>query len=119
MSVIDQLEHSTLSLQGNGINPMNNNSAWGYIDSTNNLDPKQSKLQNTYSVDGDPNIKIKDFNRAALSGITTVRPPAMLDELDINAPNNTQAGNGGVVSQIYKSPVGRQYKQLGPQPGRY
>lgn len=115
-SVLDQLPNSNLSLLGNNFNPSPNSPAWGYPDATANLDPAQSKLQNVYSVDGNPNVRIKDFNRAALGGVTTVRPPARLDELDTNAPNLTPTG---VVSQVYKSKAGRQYKQLGPQPGRY
>jgi hypothetical protein len=89
------------------------------VDSTNQLDPALSKLQYTYSVDGNPNERIVDFNRAALGGVTSVKVPSTLDELDPKAPNNLQAGNGGVVSQIYKSAPGRNYKDLGPQPGRY
>ena len=118
-SVLDQLPNSTLSLQGNGFNPQNNQPAWGYQSPLGTLDPALSQLQNTYSVDGNPNERIVDFNRTALGGVTTVRPPARLDELDPNAPNNTQAGMGGVVSQIYKSAQGRKYKDLGPQPGIY
>ena len=118
-SVLDQLPQSTLSLVGNGINAQMNQPAWGYVDATGQLDPALSKLQNTYSVDGNPNERIIDFNRTALGGVTAVRPPAQLDELDPNAPNNTQAGTGGVVSQVYKSKPGRRYKDLGPQPGRY
>ena len=116
-SVLDQLPNSTLSLQGNGFDPQLNQPAWGYADTSNQLDPALSRLQYTYSVDGNPNVRLKDFNRGGAS--TTVRPPARLDELDPNAPNNTQAGMGGVVSQIYKSSTGRKYKDLGPQPGRY
>lgn len=117
MPIIDQIPNSTLSLQGNGFNPQPNSSAWGYVDASSNLDPAVSKLQNTYSVDNNPLIRLKDFNR---TGTSLVRPGASLDELDRNAPNNTQAGTpGSVVSQIYKSSNGRQYKQLGPQPGRY
>jgi hypothetical protein len=119
-SVLDQLPGSTLSLVGNRLTANPNSPAWGYPDSTNQLDPALSRLQYTYSVDGNPNVRIKDFNRAALGGVTSVKPPATLDELDPNAPRNTQAGlAGGVVSQIYKSPNGRRYKDLGPQPGRY
>jgi hypothetical protein len=112
-SVLNQLPSSTLSLQGNGFNPQQNQPAWGYQDVTANLDPAASKLQNTYSVDSIPNVKLKDFNR---NGLALVRPAARLDELDTNAPNLTPTG---VVSQVYKSKAGRQYKQLGPQPGRY
>jgi len=118
-SVLDQLPTSNFSLPGNNLRANPSQPAWGYKDSTGNLDPAQSKLQYTYSVDGNPNERIVDFNRAALGGVTSVKPPATLDELDRNAPNNTQAGMGGVVSQIYKSPSGRRYKDLGPQPGRY
>lgn len=113
MPVIDQLPRSTLSLQGNGFNPQQQQPAWGYIDASANLDPAASKLQNTYSVDSNPNIRLKDFNP---NGVTTVKQESILDELDTRAPNLTPSG---VVSQIYKSKKGRQYKQLGPQPGRY
>ena len=118
-SVLDQLPNSNLSLVGNGFNARPNSPAWGYQAPGGNLDPALSQLQNTYSVDGNPNERIVDFNRAALGGVTTVKAPARLDELDPRAPNNTQAGLGGVVSQIYKSAPGRKYKDLGPQPGRY
>lgn len=118
-SVLDQLEQSTLSLQGNGFDPAGNAPYWGYQGSNGSIEPALSQLQNTYSVDGNPNIRIVDFNRAALGGVTAVKPPSGLDELDSNAPNNYQAGTGGVVSQVYKSPTGRRYKDLGPQPGRY
>lgn len=118
-SVLDQLPQSTLSLVGNGFNAQPNSPAWGYQSPLNTLDPALSELQDTYSVDGIPNERIVDFNRQSLGGVTAVRPPAILDELDPNAPNNTQAGTGGVVSQIYKSKAGRRYKDLGPQPGRY
>ena len=112
-SVLDQLPNSSLSLQGNGFNPQTNQAAWGYIDASANLDPAASKLQNTYSVDSIPNVKLKNFNK---NGVATVKAESRLDELDNNAPNLTPIG---VVSQIYKSKQGRQYKQLGPQPGRY
>lgn len=118
-SVLDQLPNSTLSLQGNNLTANPNSPAWGYQAPQGTLDPALSQLQNTYSVDGNPNERIVDFNRQALGGSTVVKAPARLDELDPNAPNNTQAGLGGVVSQIYKSATGRKYKDLGPQPGRY
>lgn len=118
-SVLDQLPQSTLSLVGNGLTANPNSPAWGYPDASGELAPDLSSLQYTYSVDGDPNVRIEDYNRAALGGVTAVRPPASLDELDPNAPNNWQAGTGGVVSQIYKSASGRTYRDLGPQPGRY
>lgn len=113
MPIINQLSNSTLSLQGNGFNPQQGQPAWGYMDATSNLNPAASRLQNTYSVNSNPNVRLKDFNR---NGVATVPSEARLDELDTRAPNLQPVG---VVSQIYKSPVGRQYKQLGPQPGRY
>jgi hypothetical protein len=118
-SVLDQLPESNLSLVGNGFNAKPNSPAWGYQAPGGDLNPALSQLQNTYSVDGNPNERIVDFNRQALGGVTTVKPPATLDELDPNAPNNNQAGSGGVVSQIYKSATGRKYKDLGPADGRY
>ena len=113
MAIIDQLNRSNLSLQGNGFNPQQNQPAWGYTDASANLDPAASKLQNTYSVDSNPNVRLKDFNR---NGTTTVRPESQLDELDNRAPRLTP---GGVVSQAYKSKPGLRYKDLGPAGGRY
>ena len=113
MPIIDQLPNSNLSLQGNRFNPQQQQAAWGYIDASANLDPAVSKLQKTYSVNSNPQVRIKDFNR---NGVTTVKPESILDELDNRAPNLQPFG---VVSQFYKSKVGRQYKQLGPRDGRY
>jgi hypothetical protein len=104
---------SRLSLSGNGLNPNRNQPAWGFIDASANLDPAASKLQNTYSVNTTPQIRLKDFN---LNGVTTVPAESRLDELDNRAPNLIA---GGVVSQVYKSATGRTYKDLGPAGGRY
>jgi hypothetical protein len=119
MAILDQLGQSTLSLQGNNffVNP--GQQGWGFPDVTGELAPDLSRLHDNYSVDGDPNVYIEDFNRLALGGVTVTQTPSTLDELDPIAPNNYQAGTGGVVSQIYKSANGRTYKDLGPQPGRY
>jgi hypothetical protein len=113
MPVINQLNTSTLSLQGNRINPVPTQPAWGYIDASANVDPAASKLQNTYSVNSIPPVRLKDFN---INGVTTVPAESRLDELDNRAPNLT---TGGVVSQIYKSATGRKYRDLGPRDGRY
>ena len=119
-SVLNQLPSSTLSLPGNRLTANPQSPSWGYPDSSNNLTPAASTLHNTYSVDGNPKgLRIVDFNRAVFGGSTVVRPPSSLDELDSNAPSNIAAGLGGVVAQIYKSPSNRQYRSLGPQPGRY
>ena len=124
-SVLDQLPNSNLSLQGNTFNPQSQNADWGYAYSPISLNPAVSRLHNLYSIYGEDeklveaangNLKVFDYNRAALGGVTIVRPPSILDELDTQAPNLSP---GGVVSQIYKSPSGRQYRDLGPQPGRY
>jgi hypothetical protein len=126
-SVLNQLPASTLSLVGNGFNARPNQSAWGYKSTgTQTLQPELSELhyqykpaEPGYSVDGTPSTRIVDFNRLALGGVTRVKAPSLLDELDPNAPNNFQAGLGGVVSQIYKSPARFNYRSIGPQPGRY
>lgn len=120
MSVLDQLPQSNLSLQGNGFNPNSNQPSWGYQSPLGTLDPRLSQLHDVYSVDGIPNERIVDFNRAALGGVTAVKPPSTLDELDPDAPRNLQAGMGGsVVSQVYKSAPNQKYRDKGPQPGRY
>ena len=119
MALLDMLPTSTLSLVGNGFATNPNQQGWGYPDSSRELNPALSRLHNFYSVDGNPNVRIQDFNRLALGGVTAVKTPTTLDEMDPIAPNNIQAGTGGVVSQIYKSASGRRYKDLGPQPGRY
>jgi hypothetical protein len=113
MPVIDQLSKSNLSLAGNGFNPQPNSAAWGYIDASSNLDPAASNLQNTYSVDSIPNVRLKDFNK---NGVSTVKAESRLDELDPNAPKLQPRG---VVSQAYKSKTGLTYKDLGPAGGRY
>jgi hypothetical protein len=124
-SVLDQLPKSNFSLEGNNFIPQRATPDWGYPDTTGQLDPSLSRLQYTYSVDGDPTVRIKDYNRKAFGGVTTVRPPSNLDELDPIAPNNTLIGppipgnKGPVVRQIYKSPTGKQYKDKGPAGGYY
>jgi len=120
-NLLDMLQNgeSVLSLVGNGWNVNPNQQGWGYPDATGELAPDLSRLHNQYSVNGEPNVTVNDFNRLALGGATAVKGPSTLDEMDPIAPNNTQAGMGGVVSQIYKSVSGRQYRDLGPQPGRY
>jgi hypothetical protein len=124
-SVLDQLPQSNFSLVGNGFGAQPGSAAWGFPDWTYNngdLDPDLSDLHWDYSYLNDPDdIEIEDFNRQALGGnvYAGLPTPATLDETDPIAPNNWQAGGGGVVSQIYKSTPGRNYKDLGPQPGRY
>jgi len=113
MPIVNQATTSTLGLQGNRITAVPTQPAWGYIDSTANLDPAASKLQNTYSVNSIPPVRLKDFN---VNGVTTVPAQSRLDELDNRAPNLTA---GGVVSQVYKSATGRKYRDLGPADGRY
>ena len=119
MAILDQLQGSTLSLVGNGYATNPGQQGWGFPDYTGELAPDLSRLHDFYSVTGDPNLRVQDFNRLALGGATAVKTPSTLDEMDPIAPNNYQAGTGGVVSHIYKSVSGRQYRDLGPQPGRY
>lgn len=118
MALQDKLKDSTLSLQGNGFNPQSQNPAFGYADSSNSLDPKLSRLQNTYDVNSTPNVRIVDFNKTQYKSY--LPQESQLDELDVNAPKNTKAGTAGsVVSQIYKSSTGKKYSDLGPKEGRY
>jgi len=101
MSLINKLRtDGTLSLRGGkpaefGVNPVPPNS-----------------LHNLYSVDGQPRVTWR-----LIPNNFQMRPqPSTLDELDPNAINLTP---NGVVSQVYKSRPGRQYKDLGPKEGRY
>jgi len=101
MSLINKLRtDGTLSLRGGkpaefGVNPIPPNS-----------------LHNLYSVDGQPRVTWR-----LIPNNLQMRPqPSTLDELDPNAINLTP---NGVVSQVYKSRPGRQYKDLGPKEGRY
>jgi hypothetical protein len=118
--IVNQTTSSLLALQPNGLTATPSQPSWGFPDTTgpNALNPLFSKLHRTYSVDGVPNVRIVDFNRTALGGSTTLglSTPSRIDELDTNAPNLTPVG---VVSQVYKSRAGRQYRDLGPRNGRY
>jgi len=67
-------------------------------------------------MDGNPNVRVRNYNGLALGGVTVPRKPSQLDELDPIAPKLIPIG---VVTQSYKSRVGQQYKQLGPTEGRY
>ena len=128
MSLLDKLnktsaagEPNNLSLAGNNFNPQRQSPAFGYADPANTLnplDPALSRLQNTYDVNSNPNVRIIDFNKTQYKSY--LPPESQLDELDINAPKNLRAGSvGSVVSQIYKSKTDRKYKDLGPVEGRY
>jgi len=118
MSLQDKLANSTLSLQGNGFNPQRANPAFGYVDASNSLDPKLSRLQNTYDVNSNPNVRIVDFNKTPYKSYLPLE--SQLDELDTRGPKNLRAGSpGSVVSQIYKSSKGSKYSDLGPSGGRY
>ena len=108
-SVLDQLENSNYSLQGNGFNPTPHTPSWGFKSQDSGLSPDRSNLHLVYSVDGSPNVNLSNFNRDGSSFVTS---PSLLDELDPNAPTNYQA-------QVYKSAPGRNYKDLGPSEGRY
>jgi hypothetical protein len=101
MSLIDKLRTTgTLSMRGGnpvnfGVNPVPPNS-----------------LHNLYSVNGQPPVTWR-----LIPGNLQMRPqPSQMDELDPNALNLTVTG---VVSQVYKSRQGRQYRDLGPREGRY
>jgi hypothetical protein len=124
MALQDKLKDSTLSLVGNGFDPQTQTAAWGFKnpnikdETLNPLDPSLSILQNTYDVNSNPLTQIISFNKTAYKPYLPTE--SVLDELDKNAPFNKQAGlAGSVVSQIYKSSIGKKYKDLGPKDGRY
>ena len=101
MSLIDKLRPTgTLCMRGGqpanfGVNPVPPNS-----------------LHNLYSTEGQPVVTWR-----LIPGNLPMRPqPSTIDEMDINAPNLNPVG---VVSQVYKSKPGRQYRDLGPRDGRY
>lgn len=138
MAVVDQYKASTLGLLvRHNVEPQRDmtakNSFWGYRDPSSNTDPALSQLhgegfanpyQLGYSVDGTPNVRVESFGDTLAGSTVTVKRPSLIDELDLNAPNNYQIGapvpNGGpVVSQIYKSPLSQQYRSKGPRDGRY
>jgi hypothetical protein len=138
MAVVDQYKASTLGLLvRHNVEPQRDmtakNSFWGYRDPSTNVDPALSQLhgegfanpyQLGYSVDGTPNVRVESFGDISAGSTVSVKRPSLIDELDKDAPNNTQIGapvpNGGsVVSKIYKSPTGQRYKDLGPTDGRY
>jgi hypothetical protein len=114
MSIKDQATKSGLSLDGTrGFSKRE----FGYVAPGEPVIPyaPTNKLHNTYSIYTTPTIKVVDFN-----GSIPVRPESTLDELDLKAPKNLQAGkDGSVVSKIYKSSKGNNYKDLGPTDGRY
>jgi hypothetical protein len=100
MALLNKLKDSTLGLGGNkpaqfGVNPA----------------PPDS-LHDLYSVDGNPDVTWRLIPR----NVSNKPKPSTLDELDLIAPNLNPVG---VVSQVYKSKPGRQYKDLGPVEGRY
>jgi len=117
MSLLNKLGESKYSLAGNNFNPQPRSAAWGFADAANTinpLDPKESKLQYTYDVNSKPQVRIISFNKSAYAPFLPLE--SQLDELDNSAPNLEVVG---VVSQIYKSKTGRNYKDLGPGEGRY
>ena len=103
--IVNQSTTSTLALQANNLSATQQNSSWGFPDTSGPLAlrPNLSKLHLTYSIDGKPNVRIVDFNRRALGGSTTagLQTPSTLDELDTNAPNFTAVGGpGDIISQV-------------------
>ena len=100
MALLNKLKDSILGLKGEkpqtfGVNPT----------------PPDS-LHDLYSVDGNPDVNWRLIPR----NIPMKPQPSTMDELDPIAPNLKPVG---VVSQVYKSKTGRQYKDLGPVEGRY
>jgi hypothetical protein len=126
MALQDKLKDSKLSLAGNGFDPQLKTPSWGYKNPTidpatlNPLDPLLSGLQNTFDIDHKPDVSVVNFNKSPYPNY--LPKESNLDELDPSplAPKNKQVGTAtSVVSQIYKSAKGKNYKDLGPKDGRY
>lgn len=124
MSVLTQLTKSNLSLDGTtGLT----NRKFGYVPANSPVEPGTANsgypitpLHRDYSAYENPNkINAVNFNKNGESVLQTATP-SRLDETDINCPTNFQAGAvGSVVSQIYKSTLGQNYKDKGPTGGKY
>jgi hypothetical protein len=114
MPVLDQLTKSQYSLDGTkGYSTRK----FGFIPAPSPIETATATaLHRDYSIlDNPKNVKVLDFN-----GTFITPQPSQLDETDVNAPKNTLAGTAGsVVSQIYKSTTGQNYKDKGPVGGRY
>jgi len=106
-SVINQLTTSNLSLDGTqGLSAR----TFGHFPQPSPIDGQTpTSLHRDYSIFGNPaNTNVRDFN-----GSTFNKVPSTLDETDPIAPSN----NTGI--QIYKSTPGQNYKDLGPNDGKY
>ena len=100
MALLNKLKDSILGLGGNkptqfGVDPT-----------------PPGSLHDLYSVNGNPDVTWRLIPR----NVPNKPNPSTMDELDPIAPNLKPVG---IVSQVYKSKSGRQYKDLGPTEGRY
>jgi hypothetical protein len=114
MPVLDQLTKSNLSLDGT---KGYSNRKFGFTPSPSPISTADATaLHRNYSIlDNPKNVKVSDFNGTFVTPL-----PSQLDETDVNAPFNAAAGAAGsVVSQIYKSSAGQNYKDKGPVGGKY
>jgi len=116
MPVLDQVTVSNLSLDGpTGLSARK----FGYIPSPSPIESAvATPLHRDYSAYDDPNsVTAVNFNGQSVLQTATV---STLDEIDPNRPINMAAGAAGsVVSQIYQSTPGQNYKDKGPMGGHY
>jgi hypothetical protein len=114
MPVLDQLTQSNLSLDGTrGFSARK----FGFTPAPSPISTSDATaLHRDYSIlDNPKNVKVSDFN-----GTFVTPKPSQLDETDVDAPKNLAAGAAGsVVSQIYKSSAGQNYRDKGPVGGKY
>jgi hypothetical protein len=112
-SVLSQLTTSNLSLDGTRGYAARQ---FGYRPAPSPIETAVADaLHRDYSLDGNPNTSVVDFNGSIFN-----KPPTTLNETNPIAPQNTQAGTpGSVVQQTYSFLSGQEYQDKGPVGGHY
>ena len=122
ITIYDQPFLSNLSLDGpTGLTAR----TFGYVPSISPIETGVASsgydippLHRNYSAYDDPNtVTAVNFNGQSVLQTATV---STLDDIDPSRPKNGAAGAAGsVVSQIYQSTPGQNYKDKGPMGGHY
>ena len=116
ITIYDQPFLSNLSLDGpTGLTAR----AFGYVPSPSPIESAvATPLHRDYSAYDDPStVTAVNFNGQSVLQTATV---STLDDIDPSRPKNGAAGAAGsVVSQIYQSTPGQNYKDKGPMGGHY
>ena len=123
MSLLNRIESSKFSLQGNGFDPHPGNPDFGYLAKGQSVlvsDRGFSNLHNQYSVysldnkENETTMRVVDYNKTQYTPY--VPKETSLDPLDNRAPKNREATN-------YSNQPGQKYSYSdqgkGPSEGRY